>query len=127
MSRPRILIVEDEPFTALEERSILRGLGYEVVGIASSGDEAVKSAEESRPDLILMDIKLAGKMDGWEATLKIQELHQIPVLYVTAYEDQETSKSLETPSPAGIGYIVKPFTVEELESEVKRLIRLASD
>ena len=112
MSRPRILIVEDEPFTALEERSILRGLGYEVVGIASSGDEAVKSAEESRPDLILMDIKLAGEMTGKEAAYKIKECEDIPVVFVSALEDQ-------TIRDDGYVCVTKPFVPETLSKTVE--------
>ena len=69
-----------------------------------------------------MDVMLMGDMDGREATSKIRELYQIPVVYVTAFGDKDTSSSLKIPPPEGIGYVVKPFTEEELGSEIKRLI-----
>ena len=120
--KKRILIVEDEPMTSITQQKIVQNLGYEVTGVALSGEVAVQRAGADKPDLVLMDIKLMGDMDGREATSKIQEMYQIPVVYVTAFGDKETSKSLKTPPPEGIGYIVKPFTEEELESEIKRLI-----
>ena len=122
MTKKRILIVEDQGITAMDEEKIMGDLGYEVTGIAISGEDAIQQAGRDRPDLILMDIKLSGKMDGREAALKIRELYKIPVVYVTAHGDKETSKSLKAPPPEGFGYVVKPFTEEELRSEIKRLI-----
>ncbi len=122
MTKKRILIVEDQGVTAMDEQGILRGLGYQVTGIAMTGEDAVEQAGRDRPDIVLMDIMLAGEMGGREATKKIQELYQIPVIYVTAYGDKKTSKSLKVPPPEGIGYIVKPYTAEELKSEIERLI-----
>ena len=122
MTKKRILIVEDETITALDEEQIMHNLGYEVTGIAMTGEDAIRQAGDDKPDLVLMDIKLAGKMDGREAALKIQELHQIPVVYVTARVDQEQSKSPKTPPPKGIGYVVKPYTKEELKSAIEKLI-----
>ena len=122
MTKKCILIVENETMTSLCEKQMLENLGYVVTGIALSGEVAVQMAGVDKPDLVLMDIVLMGDMDGREATLKIRELYQIPVVYVTAFGDKETSKSLKTAPPEGIGYIVKPFTEGELESEIKRLI-----
>ncbi len=122
MTKKRILIVEDEGIIAMNESQIVRDLGYEVTGIAMSGEAAIQDAGRDKPDLILMDIKLAGEMDGREATMKIQKSTQIPVVFVTAYGDKANSLSLNTPPPEGIGYVVKPFTTEELDSEIKRLI-----
>ncbi len=118
----RILIVEDETMTSMTEQRMLKNLGYEVTGIALSGEAAVQKVGVDKPDLVLMDIMLMGGMDGREATSKIRELYQIPVIYVTALGDKETSHSLKTAPPEGIGYVVKPFTEAELESEIKRLI-----
>ena len=120
--KKRIMIVEDEPMTSMSEKQMLENLGYEVTGIALSGEVAVQMAGADRPDFVLMDIMLMGGMDGREATLKIQELYQIPVIYVTAFGDKDTSSSLKTAPPEGIGYVVKPFTEEELGSEINRLI-----
>lgn len=122
MKTKRILIVEDEPMTAMSEEQMLKNLGYQVTDIALTGESAVQRASASLPDLVLMDIKLIGDMDGIEASREIRELHQIPVLFVTASWDKEKSKTSKTPPPEGLGYIVKPFTEEELESEIKRLI-----
>ncbi len=122
MTKKRILIVEDEPMTALTEKQMLETLGYEVTGIALSGEDAVERVGVDKPDLVLMDIMLMGHMDGREATLKIRELYQTPVVYVTAFGVKDASKSLKTPPPEGIGYVVKPFTEEELGSEIERLI-----
>ncbi len=122
MTKMRIMIVEDEPMTAIGEQAMLRNLDYEVTGVYLSGEVAVERAGIDKPDLILMDIKLMGEMDGREAANKILVLHQIPVIYVTALGDKATSKSLKTTPPKDIGYIVKPFVQEELESEIKRLL-----
>ncbi len=122
MTKKRIMIVEDETITSMSEQQMLENLGYEVTGIALTGEVAVRRAGVDKPDLVLMDIILMGGMDGREATLRIRELYQIPVIYVTAFGDKETSGSLKTAPPEGIGYIVKPFTEEELGSEIERLI-----
>ena len=122
MTKKRILIVEDQGITAMDEDRIMRELGYEVTGIVVTGEEAVEEASRDRPDVVLMDIKLAGKMNGQEAAMKIRELYQIPVVFVTAYGNKEQSRSLKTPPPEGLGYIVKPYTADELKGEIERLI-----
>ena len=122
MTKKRVLIVEDQGVTAMDEHEIMRDLGYEVTGIAMTGEGAVEQAGRERPDVVLMDIMLAGKMDGREAALKIWELYQIPVVFVTAYGDQKTSKAGKFTVPEGFGYIVKPYTKEELASEIERLM-----
>ncbi len=122
MTKKRIMIVEDETITSMSEQQMLENLGYEVTSIALTGEVAVRRAGVDKPDLVLMDIILMGGMDGREATLKIRELYQIPVIYVTAFGDKETSMSLRNAPPEGIGYIVKPFTKKELVTEIKRLI-----
>ncbi|MFC1673232.1 response regulator [Pseudomonadota bacterium] len=121
MTAKRILIVEDQGITAMNEDQVMRDLGYQVVGIAMTGEDAIKIAGAELPDVILMDIKLAGPMDGREAAMKIREQHDIPVIFVTAYGNKEQSKSLENRPPDGMGYVVKPFTQEELRSEIERL------
>ena len=78
MARKRILIVEDETITALHLRQDLHRLGYQVSGSATSGEEAVLMAEQLNPDLVLMDVKLAGNMDGVEASQRIQEKRSVP-------------------------------------------------
>ena len=122
MTKKRILIVEDQGITALDEAQIMSDLGYEVNGIVMTGEGAVEQAGRDRPDVVLMNITLAGKMDGREAAMKIRELYQIPVVYVTAHGVKEKSKAENFTVPEDFGYIVKPYTKEELESEIKRLI-----
>ena len=122
MTKKRILIVEDLAITAMDEAQIMRGLGFEVTGIAMTGEEAIEQADRDRPDVVLMDIILAGKMDGRETALKIWEWYKIPAVFVTAYGDKNSSKTENFTVPGVFGYIVKPFTKNELESEIKRLI-----
>ncbi len=122
MTKKRILIVEDQGVIAMDEQQIMRDLGYEVTGIAITGEEAVEQADRDRPDVVLMDIILAGKMDGRETALKIWELYKIPAVFVTAYADKNTSKAENLNVPGVFGFIVKPFTKNELESEFERLI-----
>ena len=84
MSRAQILVVEDEKIVALEIVDRLKNIGYKVPESASTGEEAIQKASEVRPDLVLMDIKLKGDMDGIEAAEKIRSRYGIPVVYLTA-------------------------------------------
>jgi CheY-like chemotaxis protein len=87
VARKRILIVEDEAITAFQLREQLDRLGYHVSASAATGEEALRLAEELNPDLVLMDVKLAGLMDGIEASQRIQEKRPVPVVYLTAYSN----------------------------------------
>jgi CheY-like chemotaxis protein len=122
MTIKRVLIVEDQGIIALDEVEIVRDLGYEVTGIALTGESAVDQAGRDRPDLVLMDIMLPGKMDGRQAAAKIRERHEIPVIFVTALGDKKTAQSGKMNLPDGVGYIVKPFSRQELKDEIRRLI-----
>jgi CheY-like chemotaxis protein len=117
----RILIVEDEPITAMSEHEILKGLGYEITAIVLSGEAAIQLVDEDKPDLILMDIKLSGDMDGTVAARKIRERHDIPIIFITAYGDKDLSNPDELDIPEGYSYIVKPFTGAELANTIRRL------
>ncbi len=110
--RARLLIVEDEGIVALNIQTRLEGLGYNVVASVSSGEEAIEVAGETRPDLILMDIKLDGKVDGIEAAAEIRRLFQLPVVYLTAYTNDETLNRAKLTEP--YGYILKPFEARDL-------------
>ena len=112
MPDARILIVEDEGILALDVQQRLTSLGYPVPDIASTGEEAVKKAEEDRPDLILMDIMLPGEIDGVTAAERIRARFDIPVIYITAYADEDTLQRAKITEP--YGYIVKPFKEREL-------------
>jgi DNA-binding NarL/FixJ family response regulator len=112
MSGEQILIVEDQRTVAGAMRTRLRGLGYDVTGIASSGKEAVAKAEELMPDLVLMDIRLGDGIDGIEAARQIRTSLDIPIIYVSAYADQEIIDRAKDTDPAG--FINKPFTTKDL-------------
>jgi|SRR5579885_2042090 len=117
MSTSRILIVEDEIIIGRELESRLISLGYEVVGIASSGREAIRLAEQTQPSLVLMDIVLKGDMDGIEAATEIRQRCSLPVIYLTAYTDENTLKRAKVTEP--FGYIVKPFSERELRANIE--------
>ncbi len=117
MTIARILIVEDEPVTAEDLHYILTSAGYAVTGIAVTGREAVDCAARDEPDLIIMDIRLKGKIDGIEATNLIHNTHQIPVIYLTAYADRDTLDRAKITLP--YGYILKPFEKSMIKAAVE--------
>jgi CheY-like chemotaxis protein len=96
MKSRRILIVEDEIILAMDMRARLTNLGYSVVSIADTGAAAITAAEQHQPDLILMDIRLYGGMDGIAAALEIRRHHDIPVIFMSAYTDEETLQRAQT-------------------------------
>ncbi|MGB1883695.1 MAG: response regulator [Gammaproteobacteria bacterium] len=108
----RILVVEDQRAAAGALRMRLRGLGYDVIDIALSGDEAVAKARDLEPDLILMDIRLGEGIDGIEAARRIRTQSSAPIVYVTAYADHELLGRARETQPAG--FINKPFTTKDL-------------
>ena len=108
----RILIVEDERVVARDIRSCLESLGYSVLAIAISGSEAIEKAAELRPDIILMDIRLKGDIDGIDAARKIWKEMQIPIIYSTGYSDRNTLERAKETAP--FGYILKPVEEREL-------------
>jgi two-component system, response regulator PdtaR len=117
MLKPQILIVEDEAFIAQDIRQRLQGLGYCVVAYTGQAEEAVRMARDLKPDLVLMDVMLADEMDGIQAAKQIRKLHQIPVVYLTAYSDRETLERAKLTEP--FGYILKPFESRDLESTIE--------
>ena len=90
MSKPRILLVEDEAVTAMDLKTSLINLGYEVPATAAKGEAAIRLAAELQPDLVLMDITLAGSMNGIQAADVIRKASGIPVIFLTAHSDNET-------------------------------------
>lgn len=113
----KLLVVEDESIIALELEEHLTAMGYEVVGRASSGVEAIAKARELRPDLILMDIVMPGEKSGIDAAEEIKSEMDVPVIFVTAYADEEFIKSAKTVGP--FGYIVKPYEDRELRAGIE--------
>jgi signal transduction histidine kinase len=117
MDRVNILVVEDERVVALDIKGILESRGYIVPAIASSGKEAIQLASEEHPDLILMDIRLKGEMDGVQAAEEIRTRLDIPVIYLTAYADEATLQRAKITEP--FGYLLKPFEERELCSTIE--------
>jgi two-component system, response regulator PdtaR len=117
MDKQAIFIVEDESIVASDIRETLLALGYDVKGIAKSGESAVEEVQKTRPDLVLMDIHLAGRMDGVEAAGKIHVLCNIPVIYLTAYADKPLLDRAKVTEP--YGYILKPYDERELHSVIE--------
>jgi PAS domain S-box-containing protein len=117
MAQAKILIVDDEVVVAEDIRRQLRALGYLVVGVVASGDEAVRLAGEHQPDLILMDIKLKGPMDGIDAARTIQSRYGTPVIYLTAFSDEETLERARETLP--LAYLIKPFVSSDLRAALE--------
>jgi CheY-like chemotaxis protein len=117
MSVAQILIVKDESIVAMDIKATLQGLGYGVIGTAASGKEAVEPALRTKPDLVLMDIMLKGSIDGIEAAKRIKAVLEIPIVYLTAYADEDTLQRAKVAEP--FGYILKPFEGRELRTTVE--------
>jgi PAS domain S-box-containing protein len=115
-SAKRVLIVEDQRLVAADLEDTLKRLGYDVVGSVASGEEAIPKAIDTRPDLALMDVRLRGKLDGIQAATAIRERMDIPVIYLTAYADEETVRRAMLTGP--FGYLVKPFNERELRAAI---------
>jgi putative two-component system response regulator len=116
-NRGKIMVVEDEWIVADQLCNNLKELGYMVCSTASTGDEAIRNVGEDRPDLILMDIVLKSKMDGIEAAERITSQLDIPVIYLTAYTNQEYIERAKQTKP--FGYMVKPFKQKELYANIE--------
>ena len=117
MDCAQILVVEDEAVVAMDIQAKLEDLGYSVIALIRSGEEAVQTACEMRPDLILMDIHLQGDMDGISAAACIQERNPTPVVYMTALGDEETLHRAKMTGP--LGYIIKPFDEKDLRAAIE--------
>lgn len=117
MSGKRILIVEDESILAMLIKGKLQSSGYEIADWVDTGEDAIKRAKELLPDLILMDIVLKGKMDGIEASEQIRKSLDIPIIYLTAYSDDEILKRAQITEP--YAYLIKPFREEELNANIE--------
>ena len=103
----KILIVEDETIIALDIKNTILKLGYEVSGCVTNYDDALKSVKSDEPDIIFMDINLRNSKDGIEAATDIKKIKNIPIIYLTAFVDDETIERAARTCPAG--YIAKPF------------------
>ena len=114
----RILIVEDEAITALDLKYSLEELGYEVVDTVDTGQDAIDTAIETKPDVVLMDIKLKGAMEGIEAAEIISE-YKIPIIYLTANTDTFEKSNVKFT----YGFISKPYDLSKLDEKLKSTIQ----
>jgi two-component system cell cycle sensor histidine kinase/response regulator CckA len=120
MSKIRIQIVEDERIIALDIKNQLESMNYSVAGICDSGETAIDLAEKENPDVILMDIRLKGAMDGIEAAQKIHDRFDIPVIYLTSYADKTTLERARLTEP--FGYLMKSFTNDTLKAAIEMTV-----
>jgi CheY-like chemotaxis protein len=120
MSRTRILVAEDETIVALDIKSCLEDLGYDVLGVTDRADEALKLAAAARPDLVLMDIRLKGEMDGIAAAEQIRRRWGIPIVFLTAFSEESTLQRARAAEP--LGYIIKPFDDRELQAVIAKAL-----
>lgn len=122
MAKARIPVVEDEKIVSIDLQHTLKRLGYEVSAAAESGEEAIQKAKETRPDVVLMDIVLKGEIDGIEAATNILTHLDIPVIYMTAYSDEDTIRRTQMTSPSS--YISKPFEEKDLDEKITKAIEV---
>jgi len=118
--RSKIIIVEDEIIIALDLKLRLENLGYEVVHIAFNGEDALKLAGETNPDLILMDIQLNGEMDGINVAQQIRNLYNIPFIFLTGSFEKKLLERAKQTDP--IGFINKPFDESEIQYFIEKAI-----
>jgi two-component system cell cycle response regulator len=103
-----VLVVEDEAIIGQDIRRILTGFGYDVPEVATSARDALRAVEARVPDLVLMDIKIKGPLDGVQTATRLRDLHDVPIVFLTSHSDEATLARAKATSP--YGYIVKPFT-----------------
>ncbi|CAO3435949.1 ATP-binding response regulator [Azospirillum doebereinerae] len=126
MISARILVVEDDRIVARDIQQQLSRMGHSVIGLSASGEEAVRIAGSQQPDLVLMDIRLEGAMDGIEAARRIRDHHHIPIVFLTAYANDETVQRASLTEP--FGYLLKPFEEPQMRTVIQMaLYKHASD
>ena len=117
MVKAKILVVEDERVVALSIQNRLESLGYIVTANVTSAEAAIAGISQNPPDLVLMDIRLKGKIDGIEAAAQMRQQFQLPVVYLTAYNDEETLERAKLTEP--YGYLLKPFESKDLATTIE--------
>ena len=125
MEKAKILIVEDEAIIAMEVESQLQSLGYEVTSVVDTGEKAIKKAETDKPDLILMDIRIKGKMDGIDTAEVIQKQFEIPIIFITAFADEKEVDRAKNTLP--LAYLLKPIQYRELKVATELALHVAKN
>jgi CheY-like chemotaxis protein len=118
----RVLIVEDELLVAWHLESLTRELNFEVCGLVPDGDGAIEQAIDLDVDLVLMDIRLAGQMDGIEAARRIREQRDTPIIFITAHGDAATRAHVERVLP-GTPVLARPITAERLKEAIASVMK----
>ena len=116
----KILVAEDEKIIGLDLKRTLLRFGHEVTSIVGTGIDVIEKAELEHPDLILMDIKLNGLLDGIEASKIISFKHKIPIIFVTALNNKETIQRIK--NSGAFGFLLKPFNEQSLRDEVEKAL-----
>ncbi len=118
MSKPaRILIVEDDALIGVGIHRMVKSAGYTVTAMVASGESAIQHVDEYALDLVLMDVNLAGKIDGIEAATHIRATHNLPIIYLTGFSDEQTVERAKATDP--VGYLLKPFREKELQTTIE--------
>jgi len=120
MNMARVLVVEDDAIIAEDLRRSLKRMGHDVLAIARSSDEALRAVDAVRPQLILMDIKLKGPVDGIATATLIRRQAPIALVYLTSHSDAATLSRAAATEPSG--YVVKPFHEPELRATIERAL-----
>jgi len=117
LTKVSILIVEDEVIIAQSNQQLIINLGYNVIGIESTGEGAIRKVGENKPDLVLMDIKLKGSLNGIQVAKEIKQLYDIPVIFLTAYSPEEVFEHVS--DIQSFGFVSKLIDVHELSSAIE--------
>ena len=120
-SRVSILVVEDELIVAEDLRRRLKAMGYEVTGVVTNGEDAIRRVEELSPDLVVMDISLRGEMDGVEAAHRIRQQFGTPIVYITGHGDPDTLQRAK--STPGFAFVLKPVEDREMQYVIELVLK----
>ncbi|MBN1552830.1 response regulator [bacterium] len=117
VKKPVILLVEDEALIAMFLEMELLEAGYSVLGIVSTGEEAVELANQQKPDLVILDVRLAGEINGIETAQRLKKTGEIPIIFLTGYLDIELMETIKTIKPAGC--FIKPVRFREIDTAIR--------
>ncbi len=115
----KVVIAEDERIIALGLSSMLRKLGHDVSGLCASGERCIESVERDRPDVVFMDVRMDGSMDGIEAARILKDRYGVPVIFTTAFDDSSTRERASALCPAG--FLTKPVAGESIRAVLDTL------
>lgn len=118
--KKKMLVIEDDSIMGMEMKEVLEDFGYEVSGVVASGDAAIAAAKHTRPDLILLDIRLKGSMSGIEVARAMRTFTDAPITFLTGYKNESTMS--ETQQIPGAYVLTKPVDFDELNNTLKRAL-----